>query len=190
MFYRLRRIRSAFQISTHTEFLYEHALHTLPEVECPAGLHVRLLEKGESHVLQQVWNVNLDQLAKRWDRGDLCYVGFIDTAICSYHWVQYSGTHFFQQAHQQIKVKPNEGWIYHVRVADWAKGRGVNGFVYKRILEDARRSGKVKLFIYTGATNTANQKGLVKCGFNRIKEIFSVLYLRRYYLIREKAIRS
>ncbi len=188
MFYRLRRIRKAFQLSVHTEFLYEHTLQALPDVGCPAGLQVRTLKSEEAHLLHGVWNVNMDQLKKRFERGDACYAGFIDNAICSYHWVQYSGLHFFQQAHQQMEVKQDEGWIYHVRVADSAKGRGINSYVYATILKDAVQMGKTRLFIYTGAKNTANQKGLMKCGFKKIKEFVSVLYLQRYFLIRQKSV--
>ena len=188
MFYRLRRIRKVFQIRFHTEFLYEHPLRELPSMECPAGLQMRTLKSDEAHLLQKVWNVNEAQIKVRFERGDVCYAGFMDDTICSYHWVQYSGLHFFQQANKQIEVKPDEGWIYHVRVSDWARGRGINSFVYATILADASRMGKSKLFIYTGAKNTANQKGLLKCGFTKVKEFFSVSYGKHYFLIRERAL--
>lgn len=180
MFYRLRRIRKVFQIRFHTEFLYEHLLRELPTLECPSGLQVRTLKSDEAHLLQKIWNVNEAQVKVRFERGDVCYAGFIDDTICSYHWVQYSGLHFFQQVNKQIEVKPDEGWIYHVRVSDWARGRGVNSFVYATILKDASWMGKSKLFIYTGAKNTANQKGLLKCGFSLIKRIFSLKIREKY----------
>jgi len=188
MFYRLRRIRKAFQVGFHTEFLYEHTLQTMPAVPCPTGLEVRTLKSEEAHLLQDVWSVNMDQIKKRFRRGDVCYAGFMDNTICSYHWVQYSAQHFFQQTHRYIEVKPKEGWIYHVRVATWAKGSGINSYVYVTILKDALQMGKTKLFIYTGAKNIANQKGLMQCGFRKIKEFVSVLYFQRYFLIWQKEI--
>lgn len=190
MFYRLRRIRRLLQIRIHSELLYEHTLQQVAWTERPDGLVVRTLKKEEVSLLKEVWPVDLDRMLKRLERGDLCFAGFINNVICSYHWVQYTGTHFFQQAHQYVKVEKDQGWIYHVRVADWAKGRGVNGFVYATILSEAKRLSKSKLLIYTSADNTSNQKGLSKCGFTITKKIVSLYFNRRYFAIFERSLKQ
>lgn len=190
MFYRLRRIRELFQIRVHEELFYEHTLQQVPRIQHPVGLVVRVLKSEELSLLRKVWPVNLDRMLKRIERGDVCFAGFINNVICSYHWVQYTGIHFFQQAHKFVNVEKGHGWIYHVRVAEWAKGRGVNGFVYATILSEAKRLGKSKLLIYTSADNTSNQKGLSKCGFTITKKIVSLYFNRRYFAIFERSLKQ
>jgi hypothetical protein len=169
--------------------VYEHTLHELPTIQRPEGLEVKILKTEDLALLKSVWPVQIERMVDRIKRGDLCYAGFINDTICSYHWVQYDGAHFLQQAHQYITVKKNQGWIYHVRVAAWAKGRGVNGFVYLTMLADAVRLGKTKLFIYTSTKNISNQKGLAKCGFVKIEKLFSLFFYKRYFTLYKKSLK-
>lgn len=185
MFYRLRRIRKLFQIRINREYLYSHDLHDLSFELNQIGA-IRIINDSELQLLQNVWSINEDQLRRRFHRGDLCYCCFIGGAIASYHWVQYSGQHFLQQAGKYYDVKPNEGWIYHVRVAEWARGRGINSSVYQRILMEAKGLGKSKLWVYTNARNKANQKGLLECGFRMRNIIVSLKVGDRYFLLGSK----
>ena len=183
MFYRLRRIRKLFPIGFHAEYVYEHRLESIPVVSCDSSLEIRCISEDEVTSLLEVWNVNLDKALARLNRGDLCFAGFLSGRIASYHWVQYFGDHFVQQAGRTYPVLPGEGWIYHVRVAEWARGRNINGAVYAKILEDARSRGKKVIHVYTSAGNTNNQKGLLKCGFKLARKLISFRSGQRFTLI-------
>lgn len=183
MFHRFRRIRKLFPLGFHTEYLFEHRLELIPFTSSDRSLEIRVLLEGELFLLHEVWKVDLAKAHSRVRRGDLCFAGFLSGRIASYHWVQYSGVHYLQQAGILYKVLPDEGWIYHVRVADWARGRNINSVVYSRILQDARERGKRLVHIYTGARNEANQKGLAKCGFTLTAKYYSIRSGNRYFLL-------
>lgn len=183
MFYRLRRIRRLLQVGWNKEYLYSRDLSSRVDEQTNQIGEIRLISGVEMNLLQDIWKVNESQIKARFQRGDLCYCCFVDGVIASYHWVQYSGKHFLQQAGKYYDVKPHEGWIFHVRVAHWARGRGINAMVYNKILTDAKEMGKTQLWVYTNAKNTANQKGLLECGFKHVRTLTSIQLGWRYFLI-------
>lgn len=183
MFYRFRRIRKLFSLGIHTEYLFEHWLDSTPNVLCDPSLEIRVLSENELGSLRSVWPVDVDRMRERARRGDLCFSGFLSGKIASYHWVQYSGDHYLQQAGKYYRVSNEHGWIYHVRVANWARGRNINSAVYARIIRDAQERGKRALRVYTSSRNEANKKGLKKCGFVRTSKLISFRYGSRYILL-------
>lgn len=183
MFYRFRRVRKLFQVGIHTEYLYAHDLVRVPKVEPKVPVTLERLTSDDVEVLGSIWDTNAQRAQERLSRGDTCYVTFLQDKPASYHWVQYDGRHFIQPANISHVIAPTEGWIYHVRVADWARGNGINGFVYSTILRDAREKEKTVMFVYTSAKNIANQKGLSQCGFRLVKKFYSLRVGSRYWLV-------
>ena len=112
--------------------------------------------------LLQIWNVDKTVMATRLDRGDNCYVVYKNSRA---HWVQNSGVHFVQPAGQYIQIAERELWIYHVRVAEEFRGKGVAGMVYAEVLKEFQALGYKKAWIYTSSVNKSNQRSLGKLGF-------------------------
>lgn len=181
MFYRLRRnIRLLFP-TLNREIMYLHDLQFIQEVRPKVEVVVKELNEDNIGLIQSVKKLDLSRLIQRLRRGDKCYAGFVNSEMVSYHWVQFSGAHFIQQAGKKIDIKPKEFWIYHVRVSDNYKGNRINGFIYSKILNDAKFSGYVKGWVYTNFKNIANRKGLEQLGFQVDHIIYSGKFKNRYY---------
>ena len=54
---------------------------------------------------------------------------------------------------------------YHVRVADWARGRRINLYVKSILLPQFRQMGYRKAWVYTTANNLRSQKGIERAGW-------------------------
>lgn len=181
MFSWIRRIRKIFRIKLCAELVYVHDLEDVPTIH--ADVTVRLNSVEEVSRLNEVWKVDRLRMLERFKRGDDCYVGLVSNNFVSYHWVQYSGFHYIQQASKYIKIESGDAWIYHVRVSEEMRGRGINPFVYAKIIQRSKELGIKRLWIYTAHNNFANRSGLEKCNFKLAGKLFSVKVNSTYYLL-------
>lgn len=55
--------------------------------------------------------------------------------------------------------------IYHVRVAEWARGRRIDPFVKTFILRKFKQAGFRTAWIYTTSSNLASQSGSERAGW-------------------------
>ena len=120
IYLRLYKFKSKIKFAFNIEYYYIHELENIPEVSANININIDLLVKNEEKLLLEVWPVNMDQIATRLKEGHSeCYISSIDNTISSYHWVQFSGIHYIQQANFHFKIIPNYLFIiYHVRVKD------------------------------------------------------------------------
>ncbi|TYB71627.1 MULTISPECIES: GNAT family N-acetyltransferase [Bizionia] len=163
------------------ELMYVHSLEIVQQVRPKIDIEVIELYEDNIELIHSVKYLDLSRLIQRLQRGDKCYVALVNNKPVSYHWVQFMGFHFIQQAGKKIEIKPGEFWIYHVRVAEAFKGNRINGFVYSEILNNAKVSGYDKAWVYTNFNNKANRKGLEKLGFQIDHRIYSVKFKNNYY---------
>jgi hypothetical protein len=136
---------------------------TLPSLG--AGAHIALIDRGTLPQLRDVWNVDLDEMARRLERGEECYGGWLDGRLAHYSWVQSSGVHDVTDANRRVEVQPRELWIYHCRTASWARGRNLYPSALGTILHDATRKARTRAWIYTTKDNVPSQRGIVRAGF-------------------------
>ena len=144
---------------------YRHDLKDIPEVEGVTGSEIRRLQACEIPLLLEVWPVQLEKMYQRLERGDRCYGLFLDGRIAHYQWYQLQGRHFIQPAGRWMKVQKGEMVGYHVRVADWARGRHVNLFVKTCLLREFKEEGFQSIWVYTTVNNVASQKGIEGAGW-------------------------
>lgn len=183
MFYWLRRNLRQLLPALNRELMYRHNLEFVQEVKPRIDVGIGELDEKNIELIHSVKHLDLERLRQRLKRGDKCYVGYVNNTVVSYHWVQFSGTHFIQQAGKKVEIQPREFWIYHVRVAENYKGNRINGFIYNKILNDAKLSGYVKGWVYTNFKNSANRKGLEKLGFQIDHVIYSMKFKNKYFQI-------
>lgn len=132
-------------------------------------------------LLLHVWNVSLDRMYRRLRRGDKCYSVFIDGKIAHYEWVQTQGWHYIQPAGRWWHMACGQLMIYHVRVADWARGNRLYPYGLTYTLREYARQGYDQAWIYTTASNTASQKGIERAGFQFV-EGYRALVLGEWYI--------
>lgn len=188
MFYRLRRRLQALFPRVNIELVYTHDLTDIPDVQSKIPIRIDLLNKNTINRINEVKRLNTERLIRRLKRGDHCYVAIpIETEnLASYHWVQYNGRHFIQQAGKNVEIEDDEACIFHVRVADQYRGNRINGCVYRKILMDAKKENLKKIWIYTNFYNHPNRKGLEKLGFVKESKFYSLRIDRKYYQLFEK----
>jgi len=160
-----RRLSSYARLRISETYLYSHDLAVIPTVPADPACLVRLLGIDELALLLEVHPLDLPGLRSRLERGFACYAAFLDGRIAGYGWAQPLGKHFLRDVARWREVRPKEFWIYHCRTAPWARGRRAYPFILMRMLEDYRRQGFERAWIYTGKTNVPSQKGIERAGF-------------------------
>ena len=181
MLYRFRRRLYHLFPKLNVELMYVHNLDVLKQVEPKINLKFFKLSSKDIYRIWDVKKLPLNKLKSRLESGDVCYTTEIEKYIASYHWVQYNGRHFIQQANEEIKIKNDECWIYHTRVSENFRGNKINSFVLSKILNEAKNMGLDKAWIYTNKSNYANRKGLQELGFELKSKIYSVEINKKFY---------
>lgn len=169
------------KISRQEEYFYVHYLENIPEVKQKRDFEIRLIKEEELPMLKEIWPSGIEKLTKRLHNGDRCYVTFLDGKIAGYQWVQSNGMHQIQQANTTVEINTGDFWIYHARVAEWARGNGINTQVKRKILIDYKNEGFKRALIYTNSTNIPNQKGLGKIGFELLTTLKYLVVNNRIY---------
>lgn len=183
MFYNLRRRIWHLWPKLNVEFVYTHDLVVIPVKNCRIQVSVFKLSLENVSRISEIKKMHLDKLRQRLERGDHCYVTEFENKLISYHWVQYSGYHFIEQAGRTIKVKPGDFWIYHVWVSERFRNNGVNSMVYSYLLNEAKKNEYRRALIYTNKNNIPNRKGLERLGFDLTNIIYSFKINAKYYQI-------
>jgi len=174
---------SKINFRLHVEYLYRHNLNYIPTPTYIKNFIIKTLTVDSIAELKEIWPVDEIEILHRFRNGSYCLIGYIGNEPASYHWVQFSGYHNFKPAGKTINVQKNEYWIYHVRVSDKFKGMGIAPYVYAHILSEAKQNQIKQVFIYTSATNYANQRSLSKQNFIHSKTFYSIQVGERYFLI-------
>lgn len=71
--------------------------------------------------------------------------------------------------------------IYHVRVADQFRSKGIGTKAYYNLLVHMQKKGFNEALIYTGSNNIGNQKSLKKLNFHLDFKAKSVAVGREFY---------
>ena len=184
---KLKREQLLNQISFHNEFFYVHNLENITKIDLPEpSFEIKTLDPSELIQLRKIWPVNLKHLEKRFKAGNSeCFISTVNGTPVAYHWVQFSGTHFIQQANCHYKLNDHHEFIiYHVRVSEKFQLKGISTFAYNHILNTYKEAGYKIAFIYTSSKNIANQKSLAKLGFTKIQTLSSIKIKSKYYPFR------
>lgn len=170
------------RFSLSSEFFFTHDLKEISDLRIDREVEVRELNIEETKLLREVWPVNILRMQNRILSGESrCYGTFVHGKIVGYHWVQFKGKHFIQQLHQHIHVLQGDFWVYHVRLAEEAQGKGIGSYVYSHILKDFKAKAYNRAIIYTAESNVANQKSLKKVGFKFYSKVPSLLINEKYW---------
>jgi RimJ/RimL family protein N-acetyltransferase len=159
-----------------------HDLEQIPQIEPGDYPLIKKLIAEEVEMLNDVWPVDVNKMRQRLKETSVCYITKDNNACASYHWLQVRGNHFIQQLGIHAQLPEKQAMIYHTRVAEHAKGKGINGYVLKHILRNLKSDGFQKVWIYTNQHNTANQKGLKACGFVEFGRFTSIEYYHDKFL--------
>lgn len=181
--YRMWRKLYNLSISIHKEVFMFHNLDMIPLIPSPnIDIDISILPFEDISLLTNIWPVNIAQIQNRFkSRHSECYLSSYNGAPIAYHWVQFSGRHYIQQASIDFELEgQNIFVIYHVRVAEEYRNKGIGRFVYARIINDYKSKGYTKALIYTSARNKANIRALIKLGF-RSKYEFSALRIGKNF---------
>ena len=178
------------RIEIHKEIFYEHHLKNLsPPSGSKIDITVTKMEISNVNILHQVWGVDLSRCEQRLLEGHSeCYLSFNNGILVGYHWVQFKGKHYIQQANRYLILGEGRDFmIYHTRVKDEYQGKGINRFILSTILDDYLVKGFRRGMIYTSSNNISNRAGIEKLGFVKYAEIKSLLIGRRYYLLSKQS---
>lgn len=189
MLYRIRRGLRLISLKIIKECMYFHNLNEIPVVNAKIEVSIQNLDKNNISKIQNVKHLNIERLIKRLERGDKCYVAIYENKVVSYHWVQFNGSHFVQQAGKSYVISDLECYIYHVRVLESYRGQGINQKVYSYILNDCKSENITKVWIYTNLNNKSNRRGIEKLGFNLNYIIYSLKIGEAYYSLYKKQYR-
>ena len=186
MFYRLRRRLWHLLPKLNVEYVYTHNLKNIPKKNCKISVEIFKLSLENVHRILEVKKMPLDKLKKRLKQGDFCYATQVEDKLISYHWVQFFGLHFIQQAGRRVKVKPGDFWIYHTRVSEKYRGNGINGKILSNLMIEAKENSYERALIYTNKMNIPNRKGLEKMGFELKDVIYSFKINKKFYQVLKK----
>lgn len=184
----LRNLKK-MRIGFHWEVCYSHDLENISNsFEINDNLKIQLIEPFSYAPLEEVWNINRGQLKKRWASGHSeCFISLFNGMPISYHWVQYEGVHFVQQAGLNISfLGVKSAIIYHVRVAEQYRGQGIGSAVYLYILKYLKKKGFGRALIYTSLENEANKRSLEKLGFTEDFRLLSIYMGDKFYALKNK----
>ncbi len=159
-----------------------HDLEQIPPIEQGDYPQIKMLTADEVEMLNDVWPVDVKKMRQRLKETSICYITTDNKQCISYHWVQVRGSHFIQQLGIHAQLPEKQAMIYHTRVAEQARGNGINMHVLQHILGNLKAEGFNKVWIYTNLGNMANQKGLKACGFVVIKKLTSIEYYHDKFL--------
>jgi hypothetical protein len=125
----------------------------------------KLLAANDVSTLAEIGYCDASLAATRLQRGDLCYVGYLDGRPAHYSWVQRSGLHPITEAGRSLPVAQGDFWIYHCLTADWARGQRIYPATLQKIMADYFADGYATGWIYTSQENISSQKGILRSGF-------------------------
>lgn len=176
MFYRFRRSLRKIRLRLNRELMLVHQFDNMIPVSHLDDLEIKQLSAEHVAMLQDVWPVDEKKMQKRLADHSRCYITQINGKCLSYHWVQTKDAHFIQQMGVSRHLPQGHAMIYHTRVAEEARGKGINAMVLARILQDLKDENFLCAWIYTNKHNHANLKGLKSIGFKLVKQLTSVEY--------------
>jgi len=182
MLYRFRRSLRKIRLRLNRELMLVNDLAEVPSISVGNYPPIRILKSTEVNMLNDVWPTDAERMRQRLAETSLCYITTENKKCLSYHWVQMRGKHFIQQLGIHAVLPERQAMIYHTRVAEAAKGKGINSYVLTQILNDLKQQGYRKVWIYTNAYNIANQKGLNACGFVEHARLTSIEYYHDNFL--------
>lgn len=142
-----------------------------------------MLAPGEAGILLELGPFDAKDGPLRFQRGDLCYVAYLDGRLAHYSWVQRSGLHPLTTAGVSVPVESGEFWIYHCKTADWARGRRIYPATLARITHDHFAEGYSTAWICTPMNNFSSQKGILRVGFVQVATLQALRVGSRYYHI-------
>jgi hypothetical protein len=183
----LRAIRDRFCMYVQgfvVMWIYVHDLASIPSVQAPENCAISLLTEDQATALKDLW-VDEATVRRRLGRGDLCYVASLGDRIAHCSWVQRSGSHSISWSGKAYPIAPGEYWIYNCVTPAWARGRGLYPLVLCRILEDRKRAGGTRAWIYTTTDNVPSQRGILRAGFRRVSQLRSFAICQHALLLKE-----
>ncbi|MCC6344957.1 MAG: hypothetical protein IT166_22340 [Bryobacterales bacterium] len=154
------------------------------------SLEWELLSREQAGRLLDIGPFDLSDGLRRMDRGDPCYTVCIDRRLAHYSWVQRSGAHPITEAGLTLPVEDGEFWIYNCQTADWARGKRIYPATLVRIMEDHFARGYNTAWIYTGKTNVASRKGILRAGFRHVATLRALRVGRFYFPLGRMEIRA
>ncbi len=158
--------------------LYCHDLESIPEIARPEGITVGELDFARTDALQAVEAHNAADLAARQARGDRCYLAALDGRTAHFSWVQAAGGTPWRGRGGRFPLPPvNSGFIIASRRSGLAAG--LYSFVLARILQDYRKAGYSRCWIYTTWRNTASQRGILRAGFKSQWDLNAFMFCGR-----------
>lgn len=148
-------------------YMYQHDLINFPpiKVKWDGKIEIRRININDIHLIRKVWPVSLEKMKKRLLRGDRCYATFLNDQIVMYQWFQSRGWHYIQPAGRWMRIRPGEIVCYHVRVAEWARGRRIAPFSTVFALQEYQQEGYRLAWAYTTSDNIASQKAKEHAGW-------------------------
>ena len=176
-----KRCNSLAGLSLGKTYLYKLAKTSEPlTVEAAPRITWKLLAAGDVSMLSEVGYFDGTDAVGRFQRGDLCYLAYLDGRLAHYSWVQRSGLHPITEAGRSIPVAADEFWIYHCLTADWARGQRTYPTTLQRIVAEHFANGYATAWIYTSQENIASQKGILRAGFEFVSTLKALRIGRRY----------
>lgn len=167
----------------NVEYVYSQNLEDIPERKCRIPVTIFKLSLEDVHRILEIRKMPLGKLRSRLKRGDLCYVTEYENKLIAYQWVQFSGEHFIQQAGKIICVKPGDFWIYHARVLEEFRCKGINSKIKSDLMIEAKNNGYRRALIYTNKKNIPNRRGLERLGFELNEIIYSLKINKTYHQV-------
>jgi|GEM_PF-1710410 len=129
-------------------------------------LEVRVLSRSEAlaaHLLHPDWD-------RRWSRGDICYGGWVN-GVCVHHsWVTTRDT-LIGEVHGQIRVAPDEAYVYDCFTSADCRGQGIFPAVLVHIGNALVGGGAARIWIAVEDENRSSIKAIERAGFQLAGEI-------------------
>ena len=164
---------------TSVELCLYDFLHTeeIPPSEARIEVEHIILEAGSEnrHLISDVQGESMT--ARRFDRGEKCFVALEDGKAVSYIWGA-RGVVGVEEIDKAVKPDAKEIYLYDAFTLEPWRGRNLYPAVLRRALEYAEGLGLARSLIFVEASNTASRRGVDKAGFIQ----FQTLYYKRFFV--------
>ena len=118
-----------------------------------------------------------DLTARRFERGEKCFVALEDGKAVSYIWGA-RGVVGVEEIDKAIKPEAKEIYLYDAFTLEPWRGQNLYPAVLRRALEYAEGLGLARSLIFVEAKNTPSRRGVDKAGFIQ----FQTLYYNRFFV--------
>ncbi len=165
------KLRRDARISLDRTFLYQRSEAPAQRACANDNLELRPLLPSELSQVAALGPFDLDEGARRFERGDACFGVWIDGALVHYSWVQTSGTHTISSAGIEVSIGDGDLWIYNCRTSEAHRGRGIYTRALHHIASTALLDGATSVSIYAAESNVASQRGIERAGFRLVSTL-------------------